>query len=139
MLQHTPSRVARIGDRIVARWHVVLSVVSRPLVTIQILYRDLSPLPRTVSSRILRRIAALLHCIVTQRSPHSATIQNFVSQPPLARPCARVLCHRPYAQAGRVVPYIVALPSRVVGMAFPYRGPCSCAQLLCVTIQSIVS
>ena len=79
--------------------------MSHPSITIQILYRDLSPLPRVVSLRrapcrhagrrvvahpgpyrgascsvlwcILRRIAALLRCIVTQRSPHSATIQNF--------------------------------------------------------------
>ena len=55
------------------------------------------------------------------------------------QPGPRARTARPCARAGRVVACIVALPRRVVGVAWPYRGPCSCAQLPCVTIQSIVS
>ena len=86
---------------------------------------------------LLRRIAALLRCIVTQRSPPSATIQNFVSRPSASQAaCAR--CRMPLRAVGRVM----ALPGRVVGrrVIVPRRRVAVCpAALYHDTICCIVT
>ena len=95
-----------------------------------------------------RRIAALAAVYHDPDSPPSATIQNFVSWPsasqaarcivtqkaapqprykfvsrlPLAKPCACVHYRMPHVQADRIVACIVALPHRVMGVAWPYSG-----------------
>ena len=103
-----------------------------------------------------------LRCIATQSHPPQQRYKILYRGPPLARPLAvlrpkrlppshdtnlyrdspwpghaRTRYRTPCAQADRVVVYIVALPRRVVGVAWPYRGPCNYAQLPCVTIHPL--
>ena len=93
--RHPPA----VSLRARARWHAVsqrlgLPCRSLPACNTKIVSRHRAPAPcapralqcmsqllASYRGALLRRIAALLRCIATQRSPPSATIQNFVSRP----------------------------------------------------------
>ena len=105
----------------------------RPLpITIQILYRELalprvSQPPTPYRGALLRRIAVLAalhhHTTVAPHPRYNVLYRDFPWPGH-----ARARCRKPGAQAGRVVACvmacIMALPHRVVGVAWPYRGPC---------------
>ena len=102
--------------------------VAASLPAIQKLYRDIELLLRVFRAHccacrsapllcpraLLRRIAALLCCIVSQRSPPQPRYKILCRAPPLARPCARACC---------LTPLRVGRPYR--GLSRPYRGTCS--------------
>ena len=123
------------------------------------LYRDSSPLPLAPCA-VLRAHSAVLraHAAVSQRcrllygdlKVTPPTIQFFLSRhsPPTARPSrARAalpvrrptISHASWPCRGRAVAVLWHMLGRIVAEPWPCRGPCSCAQLPCVTIQSIVS
>ena len=143
--------VAGAPCRVTARTQALACRVAAFLPAIQKLYRDTVPMslvlhahccaccnaPTTCRRALLRHIAALLHCIVTQRSPAQPRHKILCHDPPLARPCERTLSHA--LARGPVVPWPVSVVSWrmlncIVAESWPCRGPCSCAHPSCVTI-----
>ena len=112
--------------------------VARTLRVVSCTLPRVSQPPAPYRGALLRRIAtlaALYHDTTVAPQPRYNVLYRDSPWPGYAR----VRCRMPCTQADRVVACIVDLPRHIMGVAWPYHGPCSCAQLPCVTIQSIVS
>ena len=99
----------------------------------------------TTSSAVLRA-CWLYHSVVSRACPavlhllHGRVVACLATHP-AATLCAHVV-RRVVWPVGHIVAAvgrIVVVVGSVMVVAWPYRGPCSCAQLPCVMIQSIVS
>ena len=115
-----PSRQCRRHRR---QYRCAHASTGRPCHAPRSLYKIVSQHKLPVARRVAWRWAPY-------RSPDYSVLRprvapqpryKFVSRLPLARPCS-ARCRMPRAQVGRVVAYIVALPRRVVVVAWPYRG-----------------